>query len=973
MCRQFGMFFVLLIAFSLLVGIQVGAQSNESAPWASLKTGKNPVAIMAVPGQMGWTLLVLNTTPSDRALQDVMKWAQSEKLSLSLDDVKNTGSISAFYGTKDGRFMLGGEGILYKEVAINESTTEGILRKKEKLACVAPAPMLWNGAHVIIGSNRTPYIFSVNSGLDNISLVNSNSKSFTETQNLQYLQFSIGDSGIALGDFNGDKKYDLVLINDGDFTCTVYQGDGQDDFFKLKNSKRTMMKQWVVGGAGDEPRFVMVTDLNNDGNDDIVVAKGGILSRNIWIVLGNGDGTFQAPHEYPATQRPRSIVAGDFNSDGRLDLVVAGSTSLAFLAGHGDGTFARKEQIGSLEVPQELAYPIGMVVRDFNKDGKLDFAVANPGNNTVDIYAGDGSGKFHVSDSISTGTGSLPLALASEDFTSDGYYDLAVVCNKANEVAIFANNGDGTFRNNQSRVGTGVSAMQPGDFNGDTITDLAFVRTGVEIPAAATQKCSHSADQTVKSMELIGQLSLTYPTYANSNLSVVYGGHARSGVSLQKDEQPDGSFMVLKRGKYNPTDLSRAELMTAAGAYPTSLAVGDLDAQTESEELVATNFGSNSVTIFSWQGNTLRSTGLNFFAAPFGQQGFPRALVRAVVIGDFNKDGKGDLAFANYGANEVYISISLGKGATGKINFQNLFDLDVNPSTLLTPNQCAVGKAPIAIASGDFNGDGYPDLVVANLLSNTLSILINQEGIPIPPQASEATREILSTLKSEGIPIFKVGSEEEIKTTENEGSKVQIGPYSLAVSDFDKENGPDIAVANFASNTVSILYNDGTGRFKTIRTFPVGEGPSSIAVGYASYVDKAGKQVSVSLNNDTWPDLAVANYLDNTVTILLNKGGKGNKDFTPITVSGPAYNLLHKKAAIENGPRAIGVGFFDDMGKDVKTLDIAVGVEFPAHLLKESLNIAGAVGNDKKSLEAEAKALGDTPQDVYIIYGPFGK
>ena len=106
---------------------------------------------------------------------------------------------------------------------------------------------------------------------------------------------------MATGDFNSDGKRDLVLANDSNYTVTIYQGDGMGGFFETlttgNTTTKTKMREWTVGAAGDEPHFVTVADLNHDGNDDVIVAKSGIHSRDIWIALGNGDGTFQSPKE----------------------------------------------------------------------------------------------------------------------------------------------------------------------------------------------------------------------------------------------------------------------------------------------------------------------------------------------------------------------------------------------------------------------------------------------------------------------------------------------------------------------------------------------------------------------------------------------------------------------------------------------------------------------------------------------------
>src|SRR5947209_5068 len=185
----------------------------------------------------------------------------------------------------------------------------------------------------------------------------------------------------------------------------------------------------------------------------------------------------------------------------------------------------------------------------------------------------------------------------------------------------------------------------------------------------------------------------------------------------------------------------------------------------------------------------------------------------SVGMGDFNGDGRRDLAVANWGSNTVTILLGNTSGAF----------------TQASGSPITVGTAPQSVAVGDFNGDGRPDLAVANGGTSTVSILLGN-GNGTFTQAS-------------GSPIV-VGS----------------GPESVVVGDLNGDRKPDLAVANYTSGTVSILLGNGNGTFASSGSpVSVGSSPQSIALG--------------DLNGDGTPDLAATNRLANTVSILLGHGG----------------------------------------------------------------------------------------------------
>ena len=173
----------------------------------------------------------------------------------------------------------------------------------------------------------------------------------------------------------------------------------------------------------------MVTvDLNGDGKLDIVAASGTFsLSSNVSVFLGNGDGTFQSRVDYPffaffGLSQPNSILASDFNNDGKSDVVAVNGSGATVFLGNGDGTLNPPVMYGSSNFATSVA------VGDFNVDGKVDLAVSSYGsgvNGVVSVMLGIGDGTF--SPSVNYASAPRPFALVKGDFNADGKIDLATV------------------------------------------------------------------------------------------------------------------------------------------------------------------------------------------------------------------------------------------------------------------------------------------------------------------------------------------------------------------------------------------------------------------------------------------------------------------------------------------------------------------------------------------------------------------
>jgi hypothetical protein len=215
-----------------------------------------------------------------------------------------------------------------------------------------------------------------------------------------------------------------------------------------------------------------VGDFNKSGH--LGLAVGEIENDAAVILLGNGDGTFafsSADFAYSPGGYLLSIEAADFNADGNLDLAIGGIE-----LGYGKGAFNSAGNFYATGIPQ------GAAVGDFNADGKLDGAVASGGTPSdpasgLEVALGNGDGTF-TQGSVRL-LGSYLSAIVTGDFNGDGKLDLAVTDSGSNTVFILLGNGDGTFGLTSSiPVGNFPIAIVAADFNNDGKLDLAIANNG---------------------------------------------------------------------------------------------------------------------------------------------------------------------------------------------------------------------------------------------------------------------------------------------------------------------------------------------------------------------------------------------------------------------------------------------------------------------------------------------------------------
>ena len=639
-----------------------------------------------------------------------------------------------------------------------------------------------------------------------------------------------------VGDFNGDGVLDVAVAADcllsgcSSGSITILLGNGDGTF--------TEKSQYSLNGVVGEAGTLAVGDFNGDNALDVAVGiecyNGGCSSGSVSIFLGNGDGTLGTPTPYTTVGNIALYpVVGDFNNDGNLD-VIAGSgyapgdnthSSLTVLLGNGKGVFSESV------TPLSFSRLSGLAPADFNSDGNLDLAISTT-IAVVQILDGNGKGAFQSPVSVVSSLGygyTDRAAIAIADMNGDGFPDLMVSGTDAdnfnNGVQIFLNNGGGSFTAGNS-YGLGGSELAPfvaGDFNRDGKVDIVMASTISEVGNNSEGTISVLLGNGDGSMQGARVITTTQNLQSNSAITadlngdgipdliqtvLNYGGEGAVFVSMGLGNDTYGPPTAVSTGSPNSFWVLAADF-NRDGKLDLAVA-NECSDETCTQGGVAILLGNGDGT---FQSPTIYSAGAQYSLS--------------IVSGDFNGDGKLDVAVMNQSAS---IGILLGNG-------------DGTLQTAVVTDTSSGVSSNYSMAPGDFNADGKTDIALVSqaptLGTGVVRIYLSGDG---------------GTLTQSGSAVSTGGT---------------AGPsngMSIAVGDINGDGIPDLVVSNSCD-----LNGDSSCGYGSISAF-IGGGGGSFGAGITQTVPDGNfySLLLTDVNGDGILDAIATNSTG--VAVFLGKG-----------------------------------------------------------------------------------------------------
>lgn len=729
-------------------------------------------------------------------------------------------------------------------------------------------------------------------------------------------------TSLQTGDFDGDQLIDLAFTTVSDSRLHI--------MYKELNGSYSRIYSFITENLAPTTEFspkITVGDFNNDGKKDVVLFNNQInSSKKIFVLLSNGRDFHESKViEDMSTLQGLAIDAGDINSDGHQDFIIGFqdvSTVFHAYLGNGNGTFMKK-------IVANTSFCELIRLTDINTDGKLDLISANRFTPLLKVFLGDGTGDFTFKTNLQTTA--TPLDFIIEDFSGDNVPD--VIVNTINTTSSDYFLGDGTGLFSKTLIST-IDNFSPFlgltscDYNSDGRND--FIASGFrngDYIMIFTNLGNNQFNQILLSNNSYSITNNLVTTDSDNDGKLEIISSTFSRVFTIRKQNSSGSFESINI-------LPHGQLSSQGFDY-------DINGDSFKDLIVANELG-NSIGVYL--GNAQGVPVLKEFFTTNGN-------TTDIELKDINKDNFIDIVYCTqYGfGNSSEIGIIFLDGSGNSI-MRSSYPISYGQSLVIE----------------DFNEDDYYDLLTDHTLylSNGASAFsYNFLNMPMAFDLQSGD------FDNDGhLDFFATSTNEETTFYYGNGSGnftpinfyLSTGGLNIHIKDLNKDNKLDIVTTNQNDNSISILKNNGNRNWEEIR----------ITHESFNYVMSVA---SSDYNLDGIDDLAILNSHSSSVTIL---NGKNNflyefyKQYSvgnqPWSMIASDYNNDNRSDIItfEAGPSVLSILFNDNVSEPTLA---SSNLNF-SNLQHSSVNvgITKGNGNGRIAIVREEQSTTAKPTDNFF-------
>jgi hypothetical protein len=689
-----------------------------------------------------------------------------------------------------------------------------------------------NSMQILVGDNAGAFSPDVNptpfGSPGGASMVNVNGDAFLDIVEFNSAEFkAVILMGLGFGTFQSPVTVSLgpVLPGERNMLTGDVDADGHVDLvgFSNRSSDIAVLRNNGTGSFGSATHYACASytgvpalaDVNQDGWPDLVAGDDvGDAGNSVAVLLNDGAGGFQSAFKSLNAIGPVQEALGDFNRDGRLDVAVADSLRITLGLGNGDGTFASSGFVSTSFSPTR------MVTADINRDGKLDL-LAQIGTD-IAIYLGAGDLTFSLSQTL---IGASLLARSVADMDRNGRPDLIVGNTSMTQLKIYFQQSDGTYSTSTTySPAVGLNSASVGDWNRDGFMDVAVAGpSGLSVYPGSTA--------------IPGTLGAE---------AIVASGTAYADVCAM-DFNRDGMPDLAGRLRFaNASATTGINLFAGSGsggfgaAVPygltasSGLSIDSWDANRDGvSDLVTTGISSQAFGGNAHAEVLLGGTNGTFALRTGYGLGLP---VTKPSFGDLNGDAMPDIISA------YYTEDSDAPGQEARSIERTILALPPTKLATLRPVTRFSGLTPGFVAVGDVNRDGKPDVVTGNYSTSPgIGVLLGNGsgGLGASTALSQSRyggKIALADFNRDGILDIaaldvSVGSER-IATFLGVGDGtfgartdfVMLPGFDFEIGDMNRDGIPDIVTttASGPSASVRVLLGTGLGTFTSGSTVSLG-------------------------------------------------------------------------------------------------------------------------------------------------------